>query len=93
MTQEEKDESSSSEEEMLGMTKRMQSGKQIKTNAMAEESLDRSGVEPPKKRAVPAFIKGPGLTYANASMISDSNEVLAAQNLSSKQFIEASNQQ
>ena len=79
---------------MLGKTKRQQTGKQIKTNAMAEESLNLSGVEPPKKRAVPAFIKGPGLTQAaNTSMISDINEVFSAQNISSKKLIEANNLQ
>ena len=62
MTNEEND---SSEEEILGKTQRMQSGKQIKTNAIADESANQSAVAPPKQRAVPAFLKAPASVSAD----------------------------
>ena len=56
MTHEEPEESSSSEEEDLGKTQRMQTGKQLKTNTAVDESINQSAAVAQKRRAIPAFI-------------------------------------
>ena len=61
----------SSDLESLGKTQRMQSGKQIKTNDIANESANQSAVAPPKQRAVPAFLKAPPSASADQSITSD----------------------
>lgn len=74
MTVEEAEEDGSSEEEMLGRTQRMQTGKQIKTNDVADTSTNMSNVAAPK-RSVPAFLKATtGLNKTDTSIISESRE-------------------